>query len=507
MKRKISSIILALVLLLTVLPVVDASNTVALTYSGLRIELNSEEIIPQDSASQVVEPFSINGTTYLPVRAVASALGLHVDWRQADNMVVLQSGGTASAGTGTAIYTTRTVQTELTNITIGVELDGQILALSDVNGTPVSPIAFGGTTYLPVRAIASALSLSVDWRQADSTVVLSTERAESSMIFAMITDVGDVDDRSFNQMAWQGTVAAGRLGGIEHFYIKPLEQSDSEYINAIDAAIANGATTVVTAGYLFEVAVFDAQKSHPDVNFILVDGTPHSATYGIYETAANTVGLQFVEEQAGFLAGYAAVLDGNRNLGFMGGMAVPAVVRYGYGFLQGANYAAEQLGVNVKINYHYTNSFAPSPEAKNTAQSWFTDGIEVIFSCGGGMGNSVMAAAEEVGGQVIGVDLDQSTESETILTSAMKNISGTVEQILTLDASGNFPGGEDLRFGVAEQGVMLPMETSRFTSFSQADYEAVYALLASGNIEIIGSDSYLEPDALKLPAVTLTCVE
>jgi|GEM_PF-395871 len=507
MEKKISSILLALALLLTILPAVGASNAVMLTYSSLRIELNGEQIIPQDSASQVVEPFSINGTTYLPVRAVASALGLDVDWRQSDNMVVLQSGGMASGGIGTAVYTNRIVQTELTNITIGVELDGQVLALSDANGTPVSPIAFGGTTYLPVRAIASALNLFVDWRQADSTVLLSTEKEERSIVFAMITDVGEVDDKSFNQMTWRGTVAAGRSAGIEHFYIKPLEQSDSEYINAIDVAIIRGATTVVVAGFLFEVAVFDAQKSHLDVNFILVDGTPHSATYDRYETAANTVGLLFAEEQAGFLAGYAAVLDGNRNLGFMGGMEVPAVVRYGYGFMQGANYAAEQLGVNVKINYHYTNSFAPSPEARSTAQSWFTSGIEVIFSCGGGMGNSVMAAAEDVGGQVIGIDLDQSNESETILTSAMKNISGAVEQVLTLDVSGSFPGGENLRFGAAEQGVMLPMETSRFTSFSQTDYEAIYALLASGSIELIGSDSDLEPDALELPAVTLIYVK
>jgi len=156
----------------------------------------------------------------------------------------------------------------------------------------------------------------------------------------------------------------------------------------------------VTPGFLFESPVFVAQDRYPNVHFILVDGTPHSADYSTFKTGNNTVGVLYAEDQAGFLAGYAVVKDGSRRLGFVGGMAVPAVVRFGYGFIQGAEYAAKELGLasgSITVNYHYTGGFAATPEAQTLAASWYNNGVEVIFACGGAVGNSVMAAAEQAG--------------------------------------------------------------------------------------------------------------
>ncbi|MDR2650612.1 MAG: BMP family ABC transporter substrate-binding protein, partial [Clostridiales bacterium] len=161
---------------------------------------------------------------------------------------------------------------------------------------------------------------------------------------ALITDLGTIDDKSFNQGAWEGLKQYADEKNITHKYYQPTEQSDDAYLNGIDLAVSGGAKVIVTPGYLFETPVYTAQERYPDVKFILVDGNPHDADYN-YKTGANSVGITYAEEQAGFLAGYAAVKDGMTKLGFMGGMAVPAVIRYGYGFVQGADYAGKEIGL------------------------------------------------------------------------------------------------------------------------------------------------------------------
>ena len=194
--------------------------------------------------------------------------------------------------------------------------------------------------------------------------------------------------------------------------------------------------------------------------------------------------ILFQEDQAGYLAGYAAVKDGMTKLGFMGGMAVPAVIRYGYGFVQGADAAAKELGVNVEVMYNYTGAFAATPEAQAMAASWYQNGTEVVFGCGGAVGNSVMAAAEEAGAKVIGVDVGQSGESDTVITSAMKMLSNSVYDGVKAFYDGSFPGGQTSVFTAENDGVGLPMETSKFESFTQADYDALFADMKAGKITI-----------------------
>ena len=322
--------------------------------------------------------------------------------------------------------------------------------------------------------------------------------------FALITDVGTIDDRSFNQGSWEGLKRYADEKGITHKYYQPTEKTTDAYIDSIDLAVAAGAKIVVTPGFLFEPAIYKAQDTHPEVNFVLLDGSPQDGTYTDFRIEKNVYSVFYAEEQAGFLAGYGAVKEGYTNLGFMGGMAVPAVVRFGYGFVQGVNYAAKELGIrNVKADYNYLGGFNPSPEIQTKAASWYRNGVQIIFVAGGGAGNSVMAAAEQNNGLVIGVDVDQSGESSSVITSAMKMIGESVYNAIDEFYKGNFPGGQSVVLDAKVHGIGLPMETSRFTQFSQEDYDSVYQKLVDGSIKVlkdtdVGDASQLPSDSVRV---------
>lgn len=311
----------------------------------------------------------------------------------------------------------------------------------------------------------------------------SDANADGGYELALVTDLGTIDDKSFNQGAWEGLKKYAEENGISYKYYQPQEGTTDSYIETIGLAIEGGAKLVVCPGFLFEEPVYTVQKQYPDVHFILMDGEPHDADYN-YETAENVMPILFQEDQAGYLAGYAVVKDGYTKLGFMGGMAVPAVIRYGYGFVQGADAAAQELGVDVEMMYNYTGNFSATPEAQAMAASWYQNGTEVIFGCGGQVGNSVMAAAEEAGAKVVGVDVDQSGESDTIITSAMKKLSVSIYDGIKAYYDGSFPGGKTTVFTAENDGVGLPMETSKFEKFTQADYDALFAKLQGGEITI-----------------------
>ena len=184
---------------------------------------------------------------------------------------------------------------------------------------------------------------------------------------------------------------------------------------------------------------------HPNVSFVLLDGTPQDGTYIDFRIEKNVYSVLYAEEQAGFLAGYAIVKEGYTNLGVMGGIEVPPVIRFGYGFVQGANYAAKELKMptgSIKINYTYVGSFNATPENQTLATSWYQNGVQVIFAPAGGAGNSVMSAAENNNGLVIGVDIDQSFESHTVITSAIKMIKNSVYNAVDSFYNGTFVGGK-----------------------------------------------------------------
>jgi len=308
---------------------------------------------------------------------------------------------------------------------------------------------------------------------------------EATFKIAMITDAGDIDDESFNQGTWEGIVEYAEANDITHKYYKPAEISDAAYLEAIDLAVAAGAEIIVTPGFLFEPAVYNAQTKHPDVNFVLIDGVPHPGDYTTFNVADNTLSILFAEHESGFLAGYAAVVEGYTNLGFMGGIAVPAVVKFGVGFVAGAYFAAEELDVNITVDqnrFAYLGNFDASDEHKTRALAWYEDGVELIFAAAGGAGTSVMAAAEDSNTKVIGVDVDQSYISDTVLTSAMKDLGSAVKQALEDHFGTGFVGGITRTMNTTNDGVALPMGTSTFTTFTTSDYNHLFGLIETLNI-------------------------
>lgn len=308
---------------------------------------------------------------------------------------------------------------------------------------------------------------------------------------ALITDKGNIDDKSFNQGSWEGVLAFCAENDITHQYYKPEEASDEGYYAAIQLAVDGGAKVVVCPGYLFEVAVYNAQTQFPDVKFIILDGEPHTPDYATYETKSNVACVMYAEEEAGYLAGYAAIMDGYRTLGFEGGMAVPAVAAFGYGYLQGIEAAATELALedgSVKVFYHYTGDFAETDANKAVATGMIASGAEVIFGCGGSVGKSVFAAAAEGGIKSIGVDVDQKADSETVITSALKGLGASVQAVLASIYDGSFEStyaGKTTYFTAANDGVGLPDDYSRFTSFTKEQYDLAYAALVNGTVDPI----------------------
>lgn len=348
----------------------------------------------------------------------------------------------------------------------------------------------GGSKTESTAAPTEAQTTAAESKAEEATTeAAASEPASGGYELALVTDLGTIDDKSFNQGAWEGLKKYAEENGISYKYYQPQEGTTDSYLETIGLAIEGGAKLVVCPGFLFEEPIYMAQDKYPDVHFILLDGEPHDAAY-TYKTNDNVMPILFQEDQAGFLAGYAAVKDGYTKLGFMGGMAVPAVIRYGYGFVQGA--------------------FAATPEAQSMAASWYQNGTQVVFGCGGAVGNSVMAAAQEKGAKVIGVDVDQSSESDTVITSAMKLLSNSVYDGVKDFYDGSFPGGKTSVFTVANSGVGLPMETSKFEKFNQEQYDAIYKKLADGEITLIQfSEDNNDPtkDLTELANTKVTFVE
>ena len=316
----------------------------------------------------------------------------------------------------------------------------------------------------------------------------SNNNGVSGFEIALVIAKGNIDDKSFNQGAWEGVVAFAKENNITHQYYKSEEGSDEGYLAAIQLAVNGGAKVVVCPGYLFEVAAYNAQTMFPDVKFILLDGQPHTADDSVYQTEANVASILYAEEEASFLAGYAAVMDGMRTLGFEGGMAVPPVVAFGYGYLQGIEAAAVELGLedgSVKVFYHYTGDFDETDANKATAKAMYESGAEVIFGCGGFVGNSVFSAAAEAGKKSIGVDVNQKGDSETVITSAMKGLGASVKTVLESIYNDTFDtyGGKTTYFSAANDGVSLPDDYERFTTFTKEQYDAIYTKLVDGTID------------------------
>ena len=302
---------------------------------------------------------------------------------------------------------------------------------------------------------------------------------------AVVTDVGQLMDKGFNQGTYEGAQAYAEANGISMKYYQPANGSDAtdnDRIDAMKQAIENGAEIIVTPGFLQATAIEAVATENPDVKFVFVDGWAMGLK--------NVTAIVYKEQESGYLAGYAAVQEGYTRLGFTGGGggSNPAVNRFGYGFVQGAEAAAKELGkdVEIKYSYKYGETFGASTELQTQIAGWYADGTEVVFSCGGSMFQSVLsAAAEYEDARIIGVDVDQSGESSKVITSAVKGLSASVNQVLTQYYAGKWDSElSDVaqNLGAAEDATGLPVDTWSMTNFTVDQYKALLAKIASGEI-------------------------
>ena len=312
--------------------------------------------------------------------------------------------------------------------------------------------------------------------------VAGCKGAKASNEVALITDGGTVEDGEYNQSCYAGMKKFCDEKGISCEYYVPEYGNTDSYLLQIDNAVKDGSKIVVCPSYMLEEAVYQAAEKYPKVDFVLVDGMPHNSDYTDFSIAENILPITFSEEEAGFLAGYAAVRDGYKRLGFLGGMAEESVIRYGYGFVQGADYAGIELGEKVYIAYTYTGTFSKDQGVQDMAGVFYDYSVEAIFACGGASGDSVMDAAEEKGGAVIGCDYDHAIESPAVVFSCVKNMDTAVYGALNDYYSGNFKGGIERHLTAAENGISLTMDDAKFNEFSQIEYDAIYNELSSKEI-------------------------
>lgn len=309
--------------------------------------------------------------------------------------------------------------------------------------------------------------------------------ADGKYEVAFVTDVGQLKDKSFNQGTWEGLKRYAYENSKTYKYYQPAngdQATDADRFNAMKAAVDNGAQIVVCAGFLQETALKQAASTYPDTKFVFIDGYPIG-----YD---NVAPISYQEEQSGYLAGYAAVMEGYTKLGFAGGGggANPACCRFGYGFLQGADAAAavKNVDVTVKYSWLYGGAFGPSTELQTMLSGWYSTGTEVIFCCGGTMCKSAFAAASANQGKVIGVDVDQSAESSTVITSAMKGLRESVMIALGKFYEGKFSdlAGVSTVLGAADDAVGLPTATWSMKNFTLKDYTELFEKMKKGEIAV-----------------------
>ena len=363
---------------------------------------------------------------------------------------------------------------------------------------------------IAAMVLAGAMALSL----APAYGVTEVKAEAGDMKIAMVTDSGDITDQSFNQTTYEACKAWSEENGFEFNYYKPESDSDEARNASVDQAVADGANVIVLPGYMFAATIVEQSEMYPDVKFIAPDvsagdicekGVGEGYTYNPddyevtdYYNADNVYCCTYQEEISGYMAGYAAVKLGYKHLGFLGGMSVPAVTRFGYGYVQGVDEAAKELGItsDVELEYVCGGQFYGDADITAYMDTWYgSKGVEVVFACGGGIYTSAAEAAAKVDGKVIGVDSDQSgiIGEDITVTSAMKGLAPTVKTALDAIKDGSWESdyaGKIDNLGLVSENpednyVQLPMETTQWDdNFTVDDYKDLVKKLYNGEIEV-----------------------
>ncbi|MET0016075.1 BMP family ABC transporter substrate-binding protein [Oscillibacter sp.] len=354
--------------------------------------------------------------------------------------------------------------------------------------------------------------------------------AASDYRVAMITDYGDITDQSFNQTTYEACKQFCESNTVNFTYYKPAGDSTADRVAMVDKAVADGYNVIVMPGYAFAGTIVESAATYPEVKFVALDvaaGDILGAALGDkydynpanwkvtdYYNSDNVYCAVYQEELCGYMAGYAAVKLGYTQLGFLGGMAVPAVMRYGYGFVQGADAAAAETGAKVTLNYTYANQFKGDADITAAMDTWYSAGTKCVFACGGGVYTSAAEAAAKVNGKVIGVDVDQSAIIDgqygkgMTVTSAMKGLAATVNTLLTeiiLNNNWDSYKGQIQTLGLVsgddptQNYVQIPMDTTQWgDGFKQDDYKALVSKMFDGTVKVSNDISAEQPSATNI---------
>jgi len=332
--------------------------------------------------------------------------------------------------------------------------------------------------------------------------------AEADIVLLVTGDVSTAPLQ--HQRAWQGVKTMTEYNSTcTAAWYAVADAAAETCLPIIQEAVKNGAQTVILPDADFANTAYEAQYLYPEVSFLLLDGTPHAADYSATAIEKNTCVLTYSAEQCGFMAGYAAVAEGYRSLGFMGGLAVPEVVAYGCGFLQGANRAAQDLQVQVNIRYTYTRCITEAESIQTWAGSWYANGTEVIFACAEEADRSILAATKVAGAKLIVTNFDYTHEdADNILCSVGKNTAGAVNKILREQAEGQFPGGLTLQMDVSTESIGIQMDQTTFRNFTDEQYTLLYLELQRGNFNAQPiTDPLYDVTTLVSPAAVTLSVE
>ena len=327
----------------------------------------------------------------------------------------------------------------------------------------------------------------------------SGESAKTALKVGMVTDAGTIDDKSFNQGTWEGIIRAEKELGVEIKYLKPVGTTEADYVKEISNLYDSGYKLIICPGFKFETAIFKSQTKYPDAKFVLIDGNAHPADSFDAQNGPNTIGILFAEQEAGFAAGLAAALQLQEGrFGFIGGMEIPAVQKFNWGWQQGIMYANENLGTKIELHpedFIYQGTFSDIAAGQQIAASMFDRGVTCIHAAAGGVGVGVInetKARRQVGKDVwvVGVDVNQYNEGllpdgkSVVLTSAMKYIDRAAFDMIKETLDGTFKGGRSLLLTAKEDAVGIPPENPNLSDDVQKKVDEIYQQIKSGAIVV-----------------------
>lgn len=330
--------------------------------------------------------------------------------------------------------------------------------------------------------MGKALSLLIAGAMAFGIVGCSSTKTDMSKFsVGMVTDVGGVNDQSFNQSAWEGLQKFEQDTGAKASYLE--SQQETNYGPNLDKMVDANNDLIWGIGYMMADAVLNAAKASPNQSFAIVDNAYD-------ETPANLTAVVFRAQEPSFLVGYlAAKTTKTGKVGFVGGMQSAVIDQFEYGYRAGVAYASKSMGKDVEVIVQYADSFSDDAKGKAIATSMYTNGADIVFHAAGGVGIGVIQAAADMDKLAIGVDRDQAyLAPDNVMSSAMKLVGQAMYDVSNRAANGEKTGGQTLAYGIKEGACGIPAyEGSTANLVDKAAYdEAMEAekKIISGEIEV-----------------------